>query len=238
MTFDQSGFQVRCEWGRPGLNALTPISDVVVIVDVLSFTSAVDVATARGAMILPYPSKGDAAAAYAASIDAHLASADRGHGFSLSPASLRNIPARYRLVLPSPNGAALSFGLDRPRVLAGCLRNAKAVAACAARLGSTIAVIPAGEVWPGGELRPCVEDLIGAGGIIANCAGSRSPEAMMAVAAFERCRADLAATLRRCGSGKELIERGFGLDVELAAQLDVSSNAPRLVNGEFLLNSA
>jgi hypothetical protein len=35
-------------------------------------------------------------------------------------------------------------------------------------------------------------------------------------AAFARFRQNLAGALFRCGSGKELVEMGFGLDVELA----------------------
>ena len=234
MTFDQAEFQVRCEWGLAGLRELGAAADVVVIVDVLSFTTAIDIATARGAVVFPYPLKGEAAAGYAGSIEAELASADRGSGFSLSPASLRDLPAGYRLVLPSPNGAALSFAADCPTVLAACLRNATAVARAASELGTTIAVIPAGEMWLTGELRPSFEDCIGAGAVIAACPGSRSPEAEIAAAAFYRFREDLLGALRASSSGKELIERGFGLDVELAAELDVSGNVPRLVNRGFV----
>ena len=186
MRFDQAEFQVRCEWGLPGLGELGGISGVVVIVDVLSFTTAIDIATAQGATVFPYPLQGDSAADYAASLDAKLASPGRAGGFSLSPASLRGLPAGYRLVLPSPNGAALSFAVSHATVLAACLRNATAVARKAASLGSTIAVIPAGEMWPTGELRPCVEDWIGAGAVIAALSGSRSPEAALAAAASDR----------------------------------------------------
>ena len=241
MTFNQAEFQVRCEWGLPGLRELGAISDVIVIVDVFSFTTAIDIATSRGAVVFPYPLKGESAAGYARSVDAIPASPDRRRGFSLSPASLRALPAGYRLVLPSPNGAALSFALsisgdrpDRPTVLAACLRNATAVARAAARLGSTIAVIPAGEMWHTGELRPSLEDCVGAGAVIAACPGNRSPEAELAAAAFQRFRLDLLQALRTSSSGKELIERGFGLDVELAAELDVSVNVPRLVDRAFV----
>ena len=234
VTFDQAEFQVRCEWGLRGLRELAPVSDVIVIIDVLSFTTAIDIATARGGVVFPYPLKGEAAASYADSLDARLASPDRGSGFSLSPASLRSLPPGYRLVLPSPNGAALSFAVDHPIVLAACLRNAAAVARAAARLGETVAVIPAGETWGAGELRPSVEDWLGAGAVIAACGGSHSPEASLAAAAFSYFREDLSGALRASGSGKELIERGFGLDVGLAAELNVSTNSPRLVTRAFV----
>jgi 2-phosphosulfolactate phosphatase len=234
VTFDQSEFQVRCEWGLPGLRELGAVSDVIVIVDVLSFTTAIDIATARGGVIFPYPLKGESAASYAGSLNAHLASADRDSGFSLSPASLRDLPSGYRLVLPSPNGAALSFAVTHPIVLAACLRNAAAVARTASRLGSTVAVIPAGEMWATGEFRPSLEDWIGAGAVIAACTGSQSPEASLAAAAFHHFREDLSQALRGSGSGKELIERGFGLDIDLAAELNVSTNVPRLVNRAFV----
>ena len=234
MTFDQAEFDVRCEWGHQGLRELGAISDVIVIVDVLSFTTAVDIATARRGVIFPYPLKDESAAAYADSLNAKLASPDRTRGFSLSPASLQSLPAGYRLVLPSPNGAALSFGANHRIVLAGCLRNATAVARAAAHLGSTVAVIPAGEQWPAGELRPSLEDWVGAGAVIAALSGKRSPEAQLAAAAFDHFRAGLSQALRESVSGKELIERGLALDVDVAAELNVSENIPRLVNRAFI----
>ncbi|HKX30067.1 MAG TPA: hypothetical protein VJ302_20425, partial [Blastocatellia bacterium] len=54
MVFDQSEFEIRCEWGRQGASLLAPISDLLIIVDVLSFSTAVEIATARGAVIYPY----------------------------------------------------------------------------------------------------------------------------------------------------------------------------------------
>ncbi len=215
------------------MTELAPISQVLLIIDVLSFTTALDIATSRGGIVFPYPLKDASAIDYAVTVDANLASGRRGPGFSLSPASLQSLPAGYRLVLPSPNGAALSFSVDYPVVLAACLRNAAAAARMAARLGSTFAVIPAGEMWSTGELRSSLEDLIGAGAVIDSLPGSRSPEASLAVAAFERFREDLPHSLRNSSSGKELIQRGFAEDVDLAAELNVSLNVPRLANRAF-----
>jgi 2-phosphosulfolactate phosphatase len=237
VTFDQAEFQIRCEWGLRGLRELAPAAEVVILVDVLSFTTALDIAASRGALVFPFPFKDKSAAAYAASIGADLACDRREGGFSLSPASLASLPEGYRLGLPSPNGAALSFHPHHPSVLAACLRNATAVARAAARRGSTFAVIPAGETWSTGELRPSLEDLLGAGAAIANLPGSRSPEADLAAACFERFRSDLAGALRKSSSGKELIERGFVRDVDLAAESDVSANVPVLVGRGFIRES-
>ncbi len=97
-----------------------------------------------------------------------------------------------------------------------------------------VGVIPAGERWADGSLRPALEDLLGAGAIIRCLEGRRSPEAQVAEAAFEAFKDSLEAGLKSCGSGKELIERGYGRDVELAAELDSSDCAPILSNGAYV----
>ena len=235
MLFDQSEFDIRCEWGEPGVAHLAPACDVVVIVDVLSFTTSVEIATSQGAVVFPYRWQDESAVTFAAAVTAEVARAKRsGQGYSLSPASLLHIPSGTRLVLPSPNGATLSLATGGTRTLAGCLRNARAVASAAQQVGRRIGVIPAGERWADGSLRPAFEDLIGAGAIISHLSGEASPEARAALAAYLDAKADLLHCLKGCGSGKELIERGFENDVRLASELDISACAPVLENGAYV----
>ena len=54
VTPDQSEFDLRFEWGPRGVEMLAPVSDAVVIVDVLTFSTAVVVVAARGAAVFPY----------------------------------------------------------------------------------------------------------------------------------------------------------------------------------------
>ena len=232
--FDQSKYDLRCEWGLKGLRAVAPESDAVVVVDVLSFSTAVDIAVANGAVVLPYQWKDDSAVRYAEEKNARLASKRCSQEeYSLSPASLRAIPTGTALVLPSPNGSTLCFSASGVLVYTACLRNAEAVATHLRRTAKRIAVIPAGERWPDDTPRPCLEDLVGAGAVLSMLPGTRSPEAEMAVAAFEHFRGRLPEALATCGSGRELIERGFACDIELAAELDVSSAVPKLASDRF-----
>lgn len=236
MTYSQSEFDIRCEWGEHGVASLAPESDVVVLVDVLSFSTCVDIATARGATIFPYRWKDASAADYAASIGAVAADARRGgSGFSLSPRSLLDIAPGTRLVLPSPNGSTLTLGTGDALALAGCLRNATAVAAAAEAHGRRIAVIPAGERWrTDGSLRPAFEDWIGAGAIIDALPGRRSPEAAAAASAFRAAGSLIVEMVRSCGSGKELLENGFDEDVALASALNVSTCVPIYRDGGYV----
>jgi 2-phosphosulfolactate phosphatase len=143
------------------------------------------------------------------------------------------IETKAKLVLPSPNGSTLSLLTGDKPTFAGCIRNAEAVAEAAGRAGRRILVVPAGERWPDGSLRFAVEDLIGAGAIIAGLKGRLSPEARIAVSAYEAARGQLLAVLEQCGSGREMIERAFGDDVRLASMLNSSEVAPVLVDGAY-----
>ena len=236
MFFDQAEYEARCEWGLQGLLHLAPISDAVVIVDVLSFSTAVDIAVANGAFVLPYRWNDASAQQFAGERHALLASAHHSQAsYSLSPASLRAIPSGKALVLPSPNGSTLCLEVTGVPTFTACLRNAAAVAAHLSGRALRVAVIPAGERWHDDSLRPCLEDWVGAGAVLASLHGRRSPEAELAVAAFERFRHDLAGVLSHCGSGRELVERGSRCDIELASEYAVSSAVPilakdRLVN--------
>lgn len=233
--FSQHAFTIRCEWGARGVSALQPASDVIIIVDVLSFSTCVDVAVSNGAIIYPYPTNDQSAEQFAASIPATLAHSRQSNqaGYSLSPASLQAITPGTRLVLPSPNGATLSHTTGTTPTLAGCLRNARAVARAAQSLGRRISVIPAGERWADGSLRPAIEDWLGAGAIIAELTADRSPEADAARHTFMNGEDDLRRLLTQCSSGRELIGRGFAEDVALAAELNVSNCAPLLRDGAY-----
>jgi hypothetical protein len=160
-----------------------------------------------GATVYPF-AYGDrnAATRMAITIGAEVAG-PRGRSeycFSLSPTSLVVIEAGTKLVLPSPNGSAMSAAARTVPVLAGCLRNAKAVARKAITLaqGAAVAVIPAGERWPDGSLRPAIEDLIGAGAILDELTLSCSPEAEVAREVFRSARPSLAELIHGCVSGK------------------------------------
>src|SRR5262245_37585335 len=230
--FTQKDWPSRCEWGCEAVNALAP-ADVIVVVDVFSFGTCVDVAVSRGVTMIPYGWNGwddPAAAEFARVHGAELAGKRRRSRYSLAPKSYLEAPAGLRCVLPSPNGARVSIAAAASGavVLAGCLRNARAVAEAAERAGRTFNVIPCGERWLDGSLRPALEDALGAGAILSRLPGPRSPEAEWAVAIFERYRDDLVTTLDACGSGRELDGRGHHDDKFIAGELDVSACVPRL----------
>ena len=228
---------VDCQWGMNGLRAIAE-GNTVVIVDVLSFSTATTVAVQSGATILPCEWNDERAAALAAAEGAELAS-KRGRGrFTLAPASLRKVPAGLRLVLPSPNGSTLAWAaqdLHAAAVLVGCFRNATAVARWASQQGRDVAVVAAGERWDDGTIRFAIEDWLGAGAIIHRLPGNRSPEAESAAASFERLRHSIHQTLANCPSGRELIESGYPDDIDLASEIDADDVVPLLAGNAFKL---
>lgn len=189
------------EWGVDGLRRLAP-ADVVVVVDVLRFSSTVIQAVERG------ESAAMDAAARAVSI----------------------------------NGAAVAESASGV-VLLGGLRNASAVASAVLaeqerrQARTSVAVIAAGELSPGGgPLRFAVEDLLGAGAVIATLADRgidhSSPEAAAACEAFRALRGATRHLLTASGSGRELVDRRD--EVLFAAEVDATDVVPVLIDGAFV----
>lgn len=229
----QRGARVRLEWG-PVAVAQVP-ADVVVIVDVLRFTTAVDVAVGRGATVFPYRWKDASAQRFAQTHGAVLADGTGPDAPSLSPQRLTSLSTGERIVLPSPNGATCAvLAAERgSRVLAACLRNASAVGQWlnAHAAGRSVLVVPCGERWPDGGLRPAVEDYLGAGAVAAALDGQRSAEAELAARAW--AAGDAARLIRDSISGAEQVARGWAGDLELALRGDVSGAVPVLGDGAF-----
>lgn len=241
----QSGFQVRLDWGLDGALLLQD-AHVLVVVDVLSFSTTVELAVSAGLDVLPWGGE-DGADALARTEGAALAAPrDSADGrLSLAPSSVTAeavsaLGDRGRVVLPSPNGGAIARALgERGRtVLAGSLRNAAAVAdevlALQERLGdrATVAVIAAGERHESGALRPAVEDLLGAGAIVdaltAVGIDHCSPEAATASSAYHALRRGIGHLISASASAEELRGRDSAADVELARQVNASRTVPVL----------
>ena len=184
----------------------------------LSFTTTLTVAVEQGIAVYPYPWAGDGRRRRTPRSAARPwpsagARAWQTGAVSLSPASFDGVAGIERVVLPSPNGSAISFALAEAgvTVVGACLRNAGAVGAWLRdRRPATVAVVAAGERWPDGSLRPAVEDLWGAGAVLAALgADGVSPEARAGRGGVRRaCADDLASALRgvrqwaRAGRGR------------------------------------
>ena len=222
--------------GQAGLRALGEVQPAaVVVVDVLCFSTCVDVACARGAVVQPLSGQEDRPARLARELNATLVRRREKGGLSLSPASLAAVDAGQTLLLRSPDGGALSL-LDTPApwVLAGCLRNASAVAAAARQAGGTVVIVAADEHSPTGPARFALEDWLGAGAIVHALGGRPDATACAAQAAFVQARNHLSARLADTPAGRELIDSGWPQDVAWAASLDISTCQPRRVAGVYV----
>ncbi|NQF13157.1 phosphosulfolactate phosphohydrolase [Brevibacillus sp. HB1.3] len=230
----QLDYTARFDWGYEGVEQVGAASDMIVIIDVLSFSTCVDIVTGRGGIVYPYQVKDESTVAFAKQKAALLAG-KRGEPISLSPACLKTVPMGSRIVLPSPNGSTCTVLAKKTgaKVIAACLRNAPSVARYIQQQNGTVTVIACGERWGNGALRPAIEDMIAAGALLHELTGYRlSPEAEIAVAAFRVTQDHLPAYLQKCASGQELISMGYPEDVELAAQWNQSGAVP-VLNDDF-----
>lgn len=204
---DQSAYQVRLEWGVDGLERLAP-ADVIVVVDVLRFSSTVIQAVERGeTMALD-------AAAHAVSLNGAAVAAAAGAGTAqVLIGGLRNAAAVARAILDLQHerGARTSI--------------------------SVIACGELASREQGAALRFAVEDLLGAGAVIDALAelgiDHSSPEAAVAGEGFRSLRGAAKHLLTASASGRELDDKGLRDEVLAAAAVDAASVVPVLRDGVF-----
>ncbi len=213
--FDQSTYQVRHEWGAEGIARLEP-ADVVIVADVLRFSSTMADAVAVGHVV-----ELDDARAWSSN-GADAAAAAQREGTIVLLGALRNASAvaRAALAVQERRGARTSVAVIAAgeRATDGSLRFA-----VEDQLG-TGAII----------------DALTAVGID-HC----SPEAAASAAAFRSLRPALRHLFTASGSGRELAigvastarmaERGIRpASVDEAAQLDTTDVVPELRDGRFV----
>jgi hypothetical protein len=136
--FSQHPHGVRFDWGLAGAAAHASSSSCLVIVDILSFTTSVTVAVEAGTRVFPYAWRDETGASFARQHQAQLAASHRTASadapWSLSPAALRRAPFTARLVLPSPNGSAISAAASvNAGRTAACVPHSKTCSAPARR---------------------------------------------------------------------------------------------------------
>ena len=243
--FAQSPYRCRLDWGRHGARAAAERQDILVIVDTLSFSTAVVTAVQRGGLVYPC-AEDEQPGALAQRIGGEVAVRRKDvpakGRFSLSPLTYLHLAPGTRIVLASPNGATCSrHARAVPFLFVGALVNAEAVATVVSHLLDTtdrcVTIIACGERWhppsADGALRVALEDYLGAGAILASLRYEQSPEARVCAGAFTHSRRDIAALLWECGSGRELRSMGFPEDVHHAAQLN-SYDAVPVMRGKHL----
>lgn len=203
--FDQARYQVRFEWGVEGLDRLAP-ADVVVVVDVLRFSSTVTDRVAAGGTV-PLDAEAHAASLNGAAVAERAAAS----GAIVVLGCLRNASAVAGAVLAEQSRRGT--------------RTSVAVVAAGERVSRA----------PEAPLRVAVEDLLGAGAVI-DALGLRgidhtSPEAAAAGEAFRGLRGALRHLLTASGSGQELLDQGSRAEVESAAMVDAVASVPVLRDG-------
>lgn len=253
-TSDPTPARADIAWGVGGAQAAGRRGDVVIVVDVLRFSTAVAAAVASGLYVRPASGgsapcppplrPGSGACKRSGTEERERAwptTAAPTPKAPLSPLGYAGAGVAGVVEIRSLNGAACVRAAEGAAALyAGSLVNATCVAReaadAAAALGRSITVVACGELWrcaAGGlRMRCAVEDFLGAGAILSRVCRI-SPRAAVAASRFERAWPELERILVASRSGRELIEGGSAADVNYAAALDSVPISPLLLSGIF-----
>jgi 2-phosphosulfolactate phosphatase len=214
-----------------------------VVIDALRATTVAAAALASGASsVVPVAEVGEAMKLYESFVeDGALLCGERGGnripGFHLGNSPLEFTPEAVRgrtLVMTTTNGTrAILAAKDAAKLALGAFVNASAVAHAAAASGLDVAVVCAGT-----QGFFTLEDALAAGAI-ADALGA--PEAdmddltLLALRLYRQNAGDLAGALKDCAHARNLVELGYGADLEYCMKRDLLSVVPYYANGEVVL---
>ena len=112
--FTQRPYRCRFDWGRRGCAAATLRGDVIVLIDVLRFCSAVATAVHHGVSVYPCADDQDPME-LAQRVQAEAAMKNEAGAYSLSPLCYMHAVPGTRVVLGSVNGGSCSrWGNEAP----------------------------------------------------------------------------------------------------------------------------
>jgi len=207
---------------------------LVVIVDVLRASTTIVTALGAGARAVVPVATPDAGRRLRDSDPSLLLGGERGGttigGFDLGNSPLEYTPQRVHdrvICMTTTNGVPLAVSMSASQCLLwGSLRNARAVASAAVRARSPVVLACAGT-----DGRMAIEDVLGAGAIVAALSSMRggaitlgSDSTRIALELFRLMKDTLHDTLLESTHGKTLRALGFSEDIAFAAELDAETS--------------
>ncbi len=220
--------------GISGVRIARRTGDIVVIVDVLRFSSTVTTAVANGFTVIPFSDPRRAR--------------ERGEreGItlgSLSPLDYVNPRFSEVVALASPNGGGCAEAVDADDAgFFGCLLNARAAGRVAreasAGSGADVTVICADELaetetggLPGARL--AIEDYLCCGCILGELKMDLSPEVLVCRRAWDASAHDFRQLITDSISGRWLVDHGQEADLVHCLQRDIYGVVPVIRGGRI-----
>ncbi len=228
-------------WGDAGVQRAMADGSIVVIVDVLRFSSTVTTAVANGFTIAPC-ARAEDAARLAESTGA-IPSGPTGRArYSLSPLDYLNPHEPEEVALVSPNGAALCASLGEQPGYIACLLNARTAGrllrSISEQTGRGVMLVAAGEAVEDQERnladrRFALEDYLGCGALLAELRMEMTADATVCCRAFEASSQDYPRLIRECASGQYLVCRGQEYDISHCVQRSIYEILPEVRGGRI-----
>jgi 2-phosphosulfolactate phosphatase len=247
---------LKLRWGTNGMRRAIKEKNIVVIVDVFRFSSAVVTAISNKVTIIPASNLKEAvllSKKYNAIISNSYSPTSK-RIFSLSPQSFFRAPKNIKVALISPNGArCCRIGKNSKNVFIGCFLNAKTIGKYVEKLSENlqkdVTILAAGDFGLPKKFKRSeveeqfitksnskffsLEDFLGAGAIINEMKLEKNDDAIFAQNCYNSFKKELRKILRETVGGKYLILTNREKDLEYCIKLNRYKCIPKL-SGEII----